>query len=888
MTLLTIDDLGLAQLLGKRAKTSKTARMLSGALVSIEDDLSTFLGMIRVHHTAFTDHSIQHSWRIIDKLDQALSDEAKGKLTSVELFALITAAALHDSGMVGDIGEDSARLRETHHVRSREFVKKYLPERYPALSESSISRLADHIGFVVEAHGLTWDEMTSRREFDLVDKVDRQLVRPSILAILLRVGDLLDLEQERSCTLLRTELPNSFEGAETEAHHNRHKLVGRNLITPKEIAIEVSTEKLQEYHIWSDWFGYLREDIERANTYVFKDELASFRLPPPNLKILKSKDATFEVWPLRLELDETGRLWDVISKSIYTDPYDFVRELLQNSIDATLLNIFRSHDELSCSPRSWPISESGSAVVVGVHPSQSKLIVVDNGVGMNRHGLENFLFRVAACGTDDQITKTGRSFPAIAAFGIGFTSVLTRAKTISLRTRAADDESKDALEVRLQEGLRDAYVEKAVRVPQGTSIWIHANFTLSAVTLCSYIKRMFAYPSVPILFVDIGHLSEVITENRNSQGEDLNSLTEIVNALENEANEVNSDTIMQAARRLLQRSDQKRGNREFHAYQRLGVPSHALHLVESSPLPVLDVKDPIYFNLSVDRALGFNEQDAVTADQIKILKNRRKRRLSGEEAVLLWVSVNISDMEAGIEWSSLHGFLVTGSGVATQIVESPNGFVRADDYDMAVDGDLDLTWDQGWNVNVFGDQVPGTPLESRAIRALTLRLGKTTLEYSRSFIPDLSEYVEDHRGSFFELDNTLYDVRNDHGLVNVLNVLDDSVFQDGIRIMGSAHEIAPIGACAARLNLTAAARLHLNVTRNSIDQKESLLQQWFDNFGSQIQNQVLDALVHALDRMQVCWPDLITEPHDEPTDSALLTCSKASLRKLAIERSLKQ
>lgn len=48
-------------------------------------------------------------------------------------------------------------------------------------------------------------------------------------------------------------------------------------------------------------------------------------------------------------------LWDIITKSVYTNEFDYIRELIQNAIDATLLKIYLDDKENIeyQSPRSW-------------------------------------------------------------------------------------------------------------------------------------------------------------------------------------------------------------------------------------------------------------------------------------------------------------------------------------------------------------------------------------------------------------------------------------------------------------------------------------------------------------------------------------------------------
>ncbi len=162
------------------------------------------------------------------------------------------------------------------------------------------------------------------------------------------------------------------------------------------ISIEAEASSKDEYQIWSTWLeSYLKRDILHANTYVFRDSLEAFKLPMPNIKIKKSKGATYELWPLRFEIDDSGRIWDIISRSVYTGKFDFIRELVQNAIDAELLQIYESKAVECASPRGWSQDFNSGGVLVIYSHSRHSIHVMDNGVGMNKQILQSFLFKVA-------------------------------------------------------------------------------------------------------------------------------------------------------------------------------------------------------------------------------------------------------------------------------------------------------------------------------------------------------------------------------------------------------------------------------------------------------------------------------------------------------------
>lgn len=141
-------------------------------------------------------------------------------------------------------------------------------------------------------------------------------------------------------------------------------------------------------------------------------------------------------------MDDTGALWDIITKSVYTNEFDYIRELIQNAIDATLLKIYLDDKENIeyQSPRSWHCNDK---VMIAYSQKEGTLWVEDYGTGMNENELSNYLFKTANSGYK-YMKKREFMFPAIAKFGIGFVACLTKADKIQILTRTQSDNGINA------------------------------------------------------------------------------------------------------------------------------------------------------------------------------------------------------------------------------------------------------------------------------------------------------------------------------------------------------------------------------------------------------------------------------------------------------------
>ncbi|WAS95085.1 HD domain-containing protein [Nannocystis punicea] len=293
---LSLTDLKLFKTLQRRAETDPRALAFTGVLVPVTGDAAEYLGYVTKTFPTYTRHNIQHSWTILEKIACFVSEEALKELSSLELFSLILAAVFHDTGMVASTTENISAdaVRDHHPKRSAEVLRQYLNERLKIMSEYT-NRLASNIGFIIEAHGLDWKDMRARKEFSTPDMLGNQVMRPGLLALYLRIGDLLDLDSDRTCDVVTAMIPEVFQDRVSRQHHERHKLVSNHFVSPKAIRVHVQCENEEQHIIWEKWLGYLRRDIELANTYVLIDDLAVFRLPPPDCKIEAATGAQYSL-----------------------------------------------------------------------------------------------------------------------------------------------------------------------------------------------------------------------------------------------------------------------------------------------------------------------------------------------------------------------------------------------------------------------------------------------------------------------------------------------------------------------------------------------------------------------------------------------------------------
>jgi hypothetical protein len=870
-----LEDLELYKALCKRDE--RVARVLQGALIVIAGDARELLQFARNRFPSFTSHDLQHSWRIVSRIESILTPEAKADLSSIEIFAFVTAAALHDVGMISTTGTAN-EVRQTHHLLSEAFILSYMSDRLSLISEY-LPRLSEAIGFIARSHGTTWEAMAASDLFNRPEKIAGLQLRAGILAILLRIGDLLDLDCDRSCDALRRHGATYFEDATSQLHHERHKHVRHFNYDFKEIAVAAEAFSKEEHSIWDEWFSYLRQDILHANTYLFRDSLNKYRLPIPFLEVRKAPSATYDLWPIRFELDEKGRIWDIISQSIYVGRLDFLRELIQNAIDANLMWMYVD-DNASVSseiPRLWEMKDYFPIVLVifggnaSTDGNASTLEIFDDGIGMDKEALQKYLFRVAETGFGLGRPTRGKRFPSIAKFGIGFVSCLVRANKIVINTRPRQKQNGASLgrRVILKPQSLDAYSEdQACR--GGTRVWLELKDRIRDTEIASYVQSTFVYPSVPVGFINVIAVQELI---RMAADLDIQHNVKLPLSIpESSLWEFTTETIdaIQALFSSLEKVSTDR---------KLPLPRTAMLDTASLTRPhdILDKfpTDPFLVFLDAQFDVVDISYPAVTGR-------------GTSTASVMWIPVRLLLPDRGIDWVSIHGFLIHKNSLTPSMTSysqfaqefENEGFARITTEEFLED-ELD---DIGENVVDLVD------IMNRRMR----RKDKTVLAADDT--PDTEDemvkivvqsdaiivnrgYEEGEPLFFGGEDYTDSPLSGESSLSRLIDFLDNQVYQDGIPIPVEGFWITPIGACRARCNLTGTARMDLNVSRNAINESPALLSVWAEEVARPIQEGVLTRVLSALGVMgyHVDPAMLVTAPEYK---SPLLQQSSGILRSL--------
>lgn len=322
------------------------------------------------------------------------------------------------------------------------------------------ARLFRLLGKICQMHGAPFRELCAPgglafRETGLA----QDDCHPRFIACLLRMGDLLDLDDNRFCPVMQR-ISGESRPSITKAHEDKHSSIRHLRIDRERIEINAECETIDGYLETFKWFDWLKQEIQdqMANwqDIVPSRELGLLpTLGPINVKLSGELQILQEGQRPQFSVDGSKAFELLKGTNIYSSQFAYVRELLQNAMDATLIRLWIS-EKNSESSKFWNNPESARVILdnnsISVDlrekgealSSQGKsttwvLSVSDKGTGVSIEDL-GYMLKIGASQKNEKRQEIIRSMPEwmkpSGAFGIGLQSVFMISKSISIRSKS--------------------------------------------------------------------------------------------------------------------------------------------------------------------------------------------------------------------------------------------------------------------------------------------------------------------------------------------------------------------------------------------------------------------------------------------------------------------
>ncbi len=561
--------------------------------VELRKEIAGWLAYIPQTFPHYTRHTVEHSEEIIFQLSKILfkdetTDEPTVNLSSVEAYVLIAAAYLHDAGMVASDDEKAKilatqdwkdwvtegggakRYAEIHHlerggaiqsdpairsflanVQLRFLIAEFIRQRHHlrvgeliTQHQATLGRfafddplLARTIEDVCVAHGLHRRELEDRERFPDQRDIRHEKVNVRFLALLFRLGDLLDITHERSCPLLLN-AASPIPG-DSIPHWNQYKHIDHRLTTPDRIEITAKCESQDEHRVLLDWCKWIEEESEYATVLMsHAARHAGWTAPlakigeAGTIRIRPSEKASYVFSKWQLQLDQE-QVFQLLMRDVYSSPLAFIQELVQNGLDATRCRLYEECQAagrtVSDSPTGIPaVDREKYPLLIGISEREIRndlsgenelrqiLVVEDLGIGMDHEIIVKYFLQVGCSYySSPEFRKTYRFHPT-SQFGIGFLSVFAVSDHITVDTYKPISRRKDpAIRLTLQGPRNYLLTDVCDRTASGTriEILIRNNCEIKKGQLTEFIKRICVRVEFPLLVSDFGVETQVVSEN---------------------------------------------------------------------------------------------------------------------------------------------------------------------------------------------------------------------------------------------------------------------------------------------------------------------------------------------------------------------------------------
>ncbi|SDR48447.1 Histidine kinase-, DNA gyrase B-, and HSP90-like ATPase [Paraburkholderia fungorum] len=475
------------------------------------------LGSLFPHYSR---HDESHSKQILVNIERLLGNNIN-LLTATDTWMLLESAYWHDIGMVVPYADLQAAIddpqfqefidaicAQPHHElhsfactfkrnadptlifqgsapletlsKFREFMAEWFRRKHPARAEQIVrspmstvginsprtelipARLFRLLGRICQMHGAPFEDLVSENGLPFREAgLAQDDCHPRFVACLLRMGDLLDLDDNRFCPVMQR-IAGEERSKLSKAHEDKHAGMRHLRVDQEKIEVIAECDTVEGYLEAFRWFDWLKLEIQNQMMHwreiVPSRELGLLPMLGPisvrlggNLQILRDGERpAFTV--------DTNKTIELLQgNNLYESKFACVRELLQNAVDATLLRIWltnrkQANADIWATPDNLEIKALFAHASISVELVESKLeqdgaeeksiwslTIRDCGTGISRNDLE-YMLRIGGSQSNAvrqrEINQMPEWMKPSGAFGIGLQSVFMLCNEVSLRTKS--------------------------------------------------------------------------------------------------------------------------------------------------------------------------------------------------------------------------------------------------------------------------------------------------------------------------------------------------------------------------------------------------------------------------------------------------------------------
>ncbi len=416
----------------------------------------------------FTIHGMQHSCNVLDIMEKLLlsmqvvcmdeSGNYTSMMSSYEVALLILSAFFHDIGMSllskdEDVSEEEwfddysyskfhydvddlkkKYIRDYHHIRVKLFLDDY-NKKSPEFGW--IEKNGNHKSFL----GLGRICQSHNEGKEAVDKLDNIIQQDEkFCAIILRLADIFDLDNTRAPLHKMDDI--KFEETNNDIYSwyewKKHRgAEGVNFDSNGVLILLGKTTETIVYHKLNTMVDWIKDELDLCRELLRNTSVPYRDKRLPQMINNKVEAQGFEVGQYAYEIEKNDAIKLFMGENLYMDRMVFIRELLQNAIDASIYHQKIKENELK---------KLGYIGVFNTKPINIRVwkddtnnvsfLIEDSGVGMNREIISNYFLKIGKSFYKSDLFKySGINFVPISRFGVGFLSAFLVTDKITVITK---------------------------------------------------------------------------------------------------------------------------------------------------------------------------------------------------------------------------------------------------------------------------------------------------------------------------------------------------------------------------------------------------------------------------------------------------------------------
>ncbi len=382
------------------------------------------------------------------------------------------------------------------------------------------NRIYRYLGQICVSHGMNFDTLMETLPYKQTG-LGTEDCHPRFIGCLLRLGDLFDLDDNRFCPVMAKHVSNM--PSVSKHHHDKHLSLREFQLDKRTVKLVAECPDEMSYVETQNWFGWIREE--------FQNQMSQWNLIVPNLKFgslptIEQLDVKMEVKydngvkkeklllnnkPMKFKLDEKNAMELLQGANLYSDEYSIYRELIQNSIDATMLRVWLEEDQERLKElhpyhedflkilEKYPLQLEINKVknIEGTLDSIWEFQIIDQGIGMSMVDL-GYMQTMAGSSRNNHKKKIINEMPQwmrpSGEFGIGLHSAFLLTKDLpvdmqSIRFDTCSYFSHDSLDIEMSSPLGGkqgyCFITKNVgdrrKIGTTTKFYIKVNFDLEKI-----------------------------------------------------------------------------------------------------------------------------------------------------------------------------------------------------------------------------------------------------------------------------------------------------------------------------------------------------------------------------------------------------------------------